>query len=68
MANDKNSSLADNYIEVPGDEKVVAQNIDDILDGKRKMVITTRSLPKTPVKLMKKNLKKNFKINIQLLL
>ena len=36
-------------------EKEVVQFIDDNLDGKIKMEITTKSLPNTLVKLTKKN-------------
>ena len=56
-----NTFLGDSYKDIEGDAKEVTQFIDDILDGKIKMEITTRSLPKTPVTLTKKNIKKFFK-------
>ena len=49
MENDKYFSLGDSYIDI--NEKEVVEFIDDILDGKLKTEITTKSLPKTPVKL-----------------
>ena len=58
MENDKYISLRDNYIEIQGDEKEVAKYIDDISNGKILMVLSTKSLSKTHVKLTKKNLKK----------
>ena len=61
MEKGKNISLRDSYIEIQGDEKEVAQNIDDISNGIIKMVISTKSLPKTPVRFTKKNLKKYLK-------
>ena len=61
MEKDKFISLADSYIEIEGDEKEVTQFIDDILDEKIKIVITTKSLSKTPVKLTKSNLKEYLK-------
>ena len=68
MGNDKYISLADSSIDIEGGPKEVTQFIDVILEGKIKMVITTRSLPKTPVELTKKNLKKTFKINIHMVI
>ena len=62
MENDKLISLRDSYIEIEGVEKEVTQFIDDILDGKIKMVKFTKPTPKTPVKLTKKYLKRIFKI------
>ena len=47
-------SLGDSYIEKEGDEKEVAQFIDDILNGKIKMCKFTNSIPKTPVNLTKR--------------
>ena len=57
METDKFTCLRDSYIETQGDEKEVAQYIIDVLDGKIKMVITTKSSkssPKAPVKLTNK--------------
>ena len=54
--------LGDSYIDIVGGEKEVTQFIDDILNVKTKMVLSTKSLPnKTPVKLTEKNLKKYLK-------
>ena len=61
MENDKCISLSDSHIKIEGDEKEVALFTDDILDGKIKMEISTKSLPKTPVNLTKKNLRKYLK-------
>ena len=61
MRKDKFICLGESYIEIDGDEKKVAQLIDDILKGKIKMETSTKSLTKTPVKLTKKNLKKYLK-------
>ena len=61
MENDKYNFLRVIYIEIQGDKEEVPQHRDDILDGKRKMVITTKeseSSPTTPVKLTEENLKK----------
>ena len=58
MGNDKYISLGDRYINIVGDAKEVTRFIDDALDGKMKMTLITKTLPKTPVKLTKKNLKK----------
>ena len=58
MEKDEYFSLGDSYIEIQGDEKQVAQFIDDILNGKIKFELSTKFLPETPVKLTKKNLKK----------
>ena len=64
MESDKYFSLGDSYIEIQGDEKGVAQYIDDKSNGKTKFVLFTKSLPnKTPVKMTKLNLKKTFKVN-----
>ena len=49
METDKNISLGDSYIDIEGGEKEVAQFIDDILNGKIKMELSTESLPKIPV-------------------
>ena len=49
MENDKYISLLDSYIETNGDGKEVAKSIDNISNGKIKIVISTKSLPKTPV-------------------
>ena len=56
MQNGKYISLGDSYENNEGDAKEVTQFIDDILDGKIQMEITTKSIPKTPVKLTEKNL------------
>ena len=56
MENDKYIFLGDSYKDHEGDAKEVTQFIDDILDGKIQMEITTKSIPKTPVKLTEKNL------------
>ena len=61
MEKDKYFSLGDSYIEIQGHEKQVAQFNDDILNGKIKFELSTKSSPKTPVKLTKKNLKKSLK-------
>ena len=61
MEKDKYISLAESYIEIEGGEKEVTQIIDDILDEKIKIVNTTKSLSKTPVKLTKRNLKEYLK-------
>ena len=45
------------YIDIKSAEEKVAKNIDDISKGKILLVLSTKSLPKTPVKLTKKNLK-----------
>ena len=58
MEKDKYISLGDSYIEIQADEEQVAQFKDDILNGKIKIETSTKSLPKTLVKLTKKNLKK----------
>ena len=49
MEKDKYISLGDSYLEVQGDEKQVGQFEDDILNGKIKFELSTKSLPKTPV-------------------
>ena len=56
MEKDKYIPLGDCYKDI--NELEGEQFIDGILDRKIKMKITTKSLPKTPVKLTKKNLKK----------
>ena len=61
MENDKYIYLRDSYIEIEGKKKKVKQFIDDTLDEKKMMELSTKSLPKTPVKLTKKNLKKYLK-------
>ena len=61
MEQDKCISLDDSYIETKCDGKEVTHIIDDILNGKLKMEISTRSLAKTPVNLTKKHLKKYLK-------
>ena len=58
METEKYISLGDRYIEIEGGEKKITQFIDDILNGKIKTEISTKPLPKTPVKVTKKNLKK----------
>ena len=58
MEQDKYISLRDSYIEIEGSEKEVAHFRDDISKGKRMMELCTKPLPKTPVELTKKNLKK----------
>ena len=58
MEKDKYISLDDCNIEIQGDEKQVAQLNDDNLNGKIKFELSTKPLPKTPVKLTRKNLKK----------
>ena len=60
MEKDKNISLGDSYLEKQGDEKQVAHFEDDTLNGK-KIELSRKSLPKNPVKLSKKNLKKVLK-------
>ena len=60
MEKDNYISLSDSYIQIEGDEKEVIQFIDDILNGKIEMVKSTKLQTKTPVKLTKTNLKKNF--------
>ena len=57
MENDKYFSLGDSYIGIEGVEKEVTQFIDDTLDRKTMMQLTTKSLTKAPVKLTKTNLK-----------
>ena len=57
MEADKFISLRDSFIEIQGDEKEVTQYIDDISNGKIVMVLSKKSLPKTPVKLTKRNIK-----------
>ena len=59
MENDKNISIGDSCIDV--NEKEVVQLTNDILDGKLQMEITTKSLPKTLVKLTTKKLEKYSK-------
>ena len=61
MENDKYISLRDSYLEIQEDEKEVAVYIDDVSNGKIMMVLSTKPLPRTPVKLTKKNLKKFLK-------
>ena len=51
MEQDKYISLADSYIEIESVENNVSQFIDDSLNGKTKMELSTKSLPKTPVKI-----------------
>ena len=46
MEKDKNISIGDSYIEIQGDEKQVAQFIDDILSGKTKFELSTNHYPK----------------------
>ena len=58
MEQDENISLKNCYNEFTGDDNAVAQFIDDISKGNIQMEIHTKSLPKTPVKLTKKNLTK----------
>ena len=65
MDQDKCISLGDSYIEIEGVEKDISQFKDDILNGKIIFKLSTKSLPKapvpkTPVKLTRKNLKKYF--------
>ena len=57
----KNVSLGDSYLEKQGEEKQVSQFEDDTLNGKIKFELCRKSLPKTPLKLSKKNLKKVLK-------
>ena len=42
-------------------EKKVTQFLDDFLDGKIRMDLSTKSIPKTPVKITKINLKSYLK-------
>ena len=58
MEQHKYISLCDSYIELQGNEKDVTQYIDDCLDGKIKMILTTKPLPKTPLNKTKNNLRK----------
>ena len=57
METDKYIFLGDSYIDIEGGEKEVTQFIDDILNRKTKMESSTEPIPKTPVKLTKKNKK-----------
>ena len=58
METDKHISLGLSYIETEGDAKEFTQFINDILNRKIKTDKSTKPLPKTPVKITKKNLKK----------
>ena len=60
MEQDKFISLCDSCIEIQGNEKDVTQYIDDYLDGKIRVILTTKPLLQTPVKLTKNILKKNI--------
>ena len=66
MEQDKYISLCDSYIEIQGNEKDVTQYIDDYLDGKIRMILTTKPLLKTPVILTKKKSEKIIKMTLYL--
>ena len=57
MEKDKYISLSDSYIQIEGDEKEIIEFRDDIVKVQKLMVLSTKSSPKAPVKLTKKNLK-----------
>ena len=63
MEKDKYFDLCDSYIEKQGDEKQIAQFEEDMLNGKITLELITKQLPlpKPPVKLTKKNLRKCLK-------
>ena len=58
MEDHKYISLRDSYVDVEGDAKEVTQFSKDILIGKINIILSTKSLLKTPVKLTKRNFKK----------
>ena len=58
MEQDKYISLGDSYIEIQSDETEVIQFINAYLSGKIQTELSIKPLPKTPVKLTKKNLEK----------
>ena len=58
MKTDKRNSLSDSYIDKECCEKEVAHFINGNFYGKINMEMSTKSLPKFPVKLTKKNLRK----------
>ena len=60
---DKYISLGDSYKEKEGDEKGVTQFIDDILNERIKMKISTKPIPKNSCKINEKESGKIFKVN-----
>ena len=61
MEKDKYIYLGDSYIKIAGNENQITQFKNDFSIGKIQMVLSTKPLPKPPVKLSKKNLKKYLK-------
>ena len=61
MEQDKYISSGDTYIEIEGVEKDVSHFKDNISNRKIMFKMSTKSLPKAPVKLTKNNLKKFLK-------
>ena len=63
MEPDKYIDLRDSYIEIQSDGKQIAEFEEDMLNRKITFELITKpiSLPKPPVKLTKKNLKKFLK-------
>ena len=64
MENYKYIASGDSYLDIKGGVKEVLLFTYVILNGKLKMLITTKSPPKTPVQLTKKNLKKYLKYTL----
>ena len=61
MEKDIGIDLCDSYIEIQGDGKQIAHFEEDMLKSEITFELITKSLPKPPVKLTKKNLKKFLK-------
>ena len=61
MEKDKNISSSDSYTQIEGDDKEIIQVTGDILSGKIMILLSTKSTPRAPVKITKKNLKKYLK-------
>ena len=58
MEKDKLIYFGDSNIDIKGSEKEVAKFIDDFLNERIIMILTTKPSPKPTLKLTKKNLKK----------
>ena len=61
MEQDKHISLGDSYIQIEGDEKEVLHFIDDVLNGKINMELSTKSLSEFTVKIKEKETEKYLK-------
>ena len=63
METDKYISLGESYLEKEGNEKGVIQLIDEVLNEKIKMKISTKPLPKNSCKINEKESEKIFEMN-----